>query len=240
VEIDVNAIGWQAEPAEFPHGLISLTFDDSYDSQFDIAFPAMVEHGLPGTLVPVIGRFGQPGCLTLAQVHTMAEAGWEIGAHALTDASHTQALHRMTPAERAVELAGIRAWNLSQGFAATTYSYPGGYYDAESAAHTMQYYSASRSAYSQHRETWPPSQLDRIRSVVIRTDTHPDLDAYRAEIAAAHDDQAWVVLMFHRLAEHADPTNLWEADADVFRAFCAELAASAVPVLTMAQALVPS
>jgi peptidoglycan/xylan/chitin deacetylase (PgdA/CDA1 family) len=236
-QVDVDAIGWMAEPEEFPHGLISLTFDDSYVSQFDIAFPVMAAYGMPATLVPIIGRFDQPGCLTSAQVAAMAEAGWEIGAHALTEASHTQALHRMSPEARAAELEGIRAWNLSHGYAAATYSYPGGYYDAESAAQTLRYYSGTRSAYSEFRETWPPAQLDRIRSVVIKSDTHPDLDAYRAEISAARDHRAWVVLIFHRLAENAQG-NLWEADAELFRAFCAELAGSDVPVLTMAQALI--
>ena len=235
-EIEIGGFGSMPEPDEFPSGVMSLTFDDSFASQFSIAFPAMSAVGLRGTLVPIIDRLDSPGFLTSANVQAMADAGWEISPHALTDEGHQRGLHRMTELEREAELTGLISWHNDRGYPTDTYSYPGGWYTAEAGAHAGKHFAGVRSAYGAFTETWPPTQPDRIRGLVIKTATHPDITAFRAEIARAQMHRCWTVLVFHVFSLEGGGTP-YEVRADTFTAFCRELADSSVAVLPMREAL---
>lgn len=65
------------------HWLV-LTFDDGLISDFDIAFPALLRHGLKATFLINSDNVGQEGYCNRAQLKTMAEAGMEIGSHGVT------------------------------------------------------------------------------------------------------------------------------------------------------------
>jgi peptidoglycan/xylan/chitin deacetylase (PgdA/CDA1 family) len=236
VAVELARVGSMPEPARYPAGAICLTFDDSYPSQHEFAFPAMTEAGLRGTLAPIIGRFDQPGYLTSAQVADLAAAGWEISAHALSDESHSRGLQKSTLQERDAELSGLLAWHAEHGYPTDTYSYPGGWYDAEAGVRVLQDFAGVRSAYGELRETWPPAQPDRVRAVVIKGATHPDLKAYLGEIRRAQEHRALVVLVFHTLSAIGGETP-YDVPAALFREFCQELANSPVAVLTFGEAM---
>ncbi|MCU1689336.1 MAG: hypothetical protein JWN20_1264 [Jatrophihabitantaceae bacterium] len=236
ITVRLGGIGFAPQPSQFPSGVISLTFDDSFASQYSIAYPAMTATGLRGTLVPIIGRLDQPDYLTSVQVAAMATAGWEISGHATTDESHKLSLHRMTPEQRFVELAQIRDWNAAHGYDTDTFAYPGGWFDAPAAADVMRFFAAARSANGALVETWPTTQPDRIRTIVVKAATHPTLDEFLAHIEDARAHRAWIVFTFHGFSEGED-RGPYDILGDVFRGFCAALAASDVAVLPMREAL---
>lgn len=74
-------------------GIVTFTFDDASQSQYDNAFRIMKDHSLAGTLFVPAGNLdarSPPGDIfnmTWDNVREMAAAGWEIGSHSHTHAN---------------------------------------------------------------------------------------------------------------------------------------------------------
>ncbi len=58
-----------------------VTFDDGNLSDYDVGFPALLDHRRKGTFFVLAGRIGEKGYLSAAQIRDMAEAGMTIGTH---------------------------------------------------------------------------------------------------------------------------------------------------------------
>jgi peptidoglycan/xylan/chitin deacetylase (PgdA/CDA1 family) len=92
---------------------ISLTFDDGYASDVEVALPALRERGLTATFFPVAGKLGQPGCLDAAGVRALSAAGMPVGSHGMWHRSwrdlDAQAEHEELAAARSVIESAARA-----------------------------------------------------------------------------------------------------------------------------------
>ncbi|HWI52694.1 MAG TPA: polysaccharide deacetylase family protein [Symbiobacteriaceae bacterium] len=137
---------WLLRGDSLPPRPVLITFDDGYQSNFDLAFPLLKEHGLKATIFVVTGAVGQqPGKyphLSAATMQAMARSGLiEFQAH-----SHDG--HRLVG-----EVPALLAWSspeiaddvdvLLETFAAdelqrpTAFAYPFGAFDDEAMA-TLQ------------------------------------------------------------------------------------------------------
>ena len=91
--VDLMELWWNLPKPVNP---VVITFDDAYDSVYNIAFPYMKARGIPGT-VYMCGAFaGTPSFLSLAQLHEMQDAGWTIANHTY---DHLNASSYLTAAE---------------------------------------------------------------------------------------------------------------------------------------------
>jgi peptidoglycan/xylan/chitin deacetylase (PgdA/CDA1 family) len=62
---------------------VSLTFDDGYASDVEVALPALRERGLTATFFPVGGKLGQPGYLDAVNIRALSAAGMPVGSHGM-------------------------------------------------------------------------------------------------------------------------------------------------------------
>ena len=95
-----------------------LTFDDGYTSIFNTAFPIMQKYGITGTIYLNEGFVGLPGYLTLAQLHTLYNAGWSIANH--TPVHTNLSLLTSVAAIKETVQGGID-WLLANGFTRGAY-----------------------------------------------------------------------------------------------------------------------
>ena len=81
-----------SDPAQ-PHGVISLTFDDGWQNQYDNAFPLLQARGMTGTFYVVTNKLSTNATgttyLTFAELQTMQNYGCEIGSHSVDHADFT-------------------------------------------------------------------------------------------------------------------------------------------------------
>ena len=158
----------------FPTGVISITFDDSWASQWDLARPAMDAHGFRGTQYTIADLIGTSGRLTLDQLKRLQDqSGWEIGGHAYTSVAHTARLPTMTAADVDVELGQLKTWLLQSGLDGDSFAYPGGQFEQTTDGVWVEdiaarYFSSARSILGvplKAIESFPPPMPHRMRAV---------------------------------------------------------------------------
>jgi peptidoglycan/xylan/chitin deacetylase (PgdA/CDA1 family) len=159
--VNVNSVGYVEA---MPTPVISITLDDTRVAHYTEAYRMMSGLSMPGSLYPILERFGGAGYLTLAQAETMVHAGgWELGAHATTDITHATALPSMSDLDKNRELDALVAFNQSHGFPLETFAYPLGDFDAASVKAVRSRGLVGRGAYSPGNEIAPPPQPQNLR-----------------------------------------------------------------------------
>jgi hypothetical protein len=89
-------------PAGKDRPRVVLSFDDGWDSQYDIAFPYLTSKGMVATAYVVEDYIGQANFMSLAEVQELYTAGWDIANHtkdhvAMTEAAKTAICASQTP-----------------------------------------------------------------------------------------------------------------------------------------------
>lgn len=184
--------------------IVSLTFDDGFDSQMAAA-NMLDEHEFPGTFYVNSGSIGKPGYLTLGQLRDIAEAGHEIGGHSV---SHTN-LPTLDAAEIQREICLDRKILTSWGFSIRNFAYPFAATNADtlSAAMACGYNTARGLGALENRfgcpgcptaETIPPKAADLTAAPSNVTDEWT-LDDLKDAVQKPQLVGGWVQLTFHRL-----------------------------------------
>jgi peptidoglycan/xylan/chitin deacetylase (PgdA/CDA1 family) len=69
---------------ELPTRPIVISFDDGYQDVFHNAFPFMQEMGFIGVIYIYFEQIGLNGYVSMEQIKTLANNGWEIGSHSMS------------------------------------------------------------------------------------------------------------------------------------------------------------
>lgn len=72
---------WVTPGAAGSRKSVVLTFDDGRISDYEIAFPALMEAGLPATFFVNTASIGAPGHVTWPQIREMSQAGMSFQSH---------------------------------------------------------------------------------------------------------------------------------------------------------------
>jgi peptidoglycan/xylan/chitin deacetylase (PgdA/CDA1 family) len=178
--------------------VISLAFDDGVASQYELAFPAMRERGLAGTLYVIAngsGSFEAERLMTLQQAAEMQSAGWEIGSHGLTHANLTA----VSLGEAEDELRLSKETLGSAGFSVSSFAFPYSSYSSEVLDITKRYYRSSRPS------LWGYNNLSSydpylLKSMWVENTTSAD-DA--CSWISSIPDGGWLILTFHNIGNTA-------------------------------------
>jgi peptidoglycan/xylan/chitin deacetylase (PgdA/CDA1 family) len=80
--LQVRAIDQSAAPLKpFDEPMISVTFDDGWESIYTQAMPLLQKHGIPTTQYVLSDEENNPLYLTFEQMRSMSQAGHEISCH---------------------------------------------------------------------------------------------------------------------------------------------------------------
>jgi peptidoglycan/xylan/chitin deacetylase (PgdA/CDA1 family) len=116
-------------PKELAGGVVSLTFDDGWESDYTEAFRVLRELGLRATFFIVPTLVETPGYVDWQQLREMVAAGMEIGSHSLThpfmdQLDHAGLLHEFGESKRLIEdrlRQPVRAASLPRGWEPTEF-----------------------------------------------------------------------------------------------------------------------
>ncbi|MBN1174376.1 MAG: polysaccharide deacetylase family protein [Micromonosporaceae bacterium] len=187
-----------------PTTIVSLTFDDGTQDQFDNARPLLRSHGMRGTFFVNNNRIGGAGFMSEASLATLQSEGDEIGGHTIDHAD----LLTLSADDQRRELCNDRVALLNRGLDIRNVAYPYGNADAT----TRQI--AAECGYNSGRtiggiacpgcdrsEHLPPIQQYYVRTPnsVRSTTTLATLQGYVTQ--AENDGGGWIALAFHHVCE---------------------------------------
>lgn len=196
---------YQDRARQYPNGVISIAFDDSYASHASIAAPYMARKGFSGTEYLINDRIDSGGgWMTFEDLHRLREVyGWEIGAHASDTAAHTD-WRNQTDEWVKTELEAQRAWQVEHGFTTETFAYPIGPFEARHSRAASVHYASARSTYGWTNSSKSP-HVYRLSCFVIAASAN--ISAIQTWIDRAVEGGGWVVLMFHDIVESGATGN---------------------------------
>lgn len=186
----------------FPQGMVSITLDDGWATQYTAARPALNARGIRSTYYLVTDALSQGwgGYMSVAQVQTLGAEGNELASHTRTHPDLTT----LTSPQLTAELQGSQAWLVGTlGLASVPdFAMPYGAYNASVLTGIRQYYGSARTvnAGRNFRDTviYELRGNDVSRSVSVAT--------VKGWIDQAIAEKSWLILLFHEFSS-STPTR---------------------------------
>jgi len=232
-----QGVGLAAEQSTYPNGVVSLSFDDTYASQYSQARVVMDRYGYPGTAYTIVDAVGTGGFMTLAQLHALEDVnGWDVAGHAYTLADHGTGLNNLSNPALVADLSQMRNWLESNGFRGRQHlAYPLGAFDPTTIATCRQYFSSSRSIISRTKaETVNPADPFKLRSASL-TNSNMPASVWTTAIDNAYTNKAWLHLTFHNLVTSGPGAN--DILVSDFTTIVDYIATKGMPVKTVREVL---
>ena len=224
-----------ADPATFPEGMVSITFDDGNQSNYDQAFPILKAAGLPGTFyiisqsmldAAIIGTSTgdiNNDYMNAAEVMEMNRAGNEIGNHTVNHCNLVTGLcpdtetPNKTDILNAMQEIGQASTTLHQigALPLDTVSYPYGAYN-QTVENTVQNAGliSARSVDRGYNLMTSNRYALKIQYVTASSTTAADFQTIiKPWIDTAIQNHVWLVLLFHQIEPASVITTEKDPDA---------------------------
>jgi peptidoglycan/xylan/chitin deacetylase (PgdA/CDA1 family) len=214
----------------FNRGLVSVTFDDSWEGQYTNALPALNARGIPATMFTTTSFVdSDPSRLTTSQLHDFQNSGSEIASHMVTHVDPTT----LTPAELNAQLADSKAWLEARFGPVYDYASPYGAYNATTIAAIKNYYLSQRTVDDGYNSISNFDQYTLQVKHLFNTTTPAEVAGW---IAQAKADKTWLILVFHQVDPDTslEPYGVTPTDFD---SMMQAIQTSGVPGVTTKQAL---
>ncbi len=179
-------------PSTQPQGMVSLNFDDGFESSYLNSLPILNKAGLKTTQYIITGKFGDPAYVTKAQVLAMAAEGHEIGAHTRT---HPH-LSTLTAQQIHDEVFGSKQDLLNLGLPAVlSFAYPYGDHNAlvDQITQSAGFTSIRTTVGGFNDRTTNPYAL---KTYAVESTT--SFNEIKKWIDSAINNKQWLILTFHR------------------------------------------
>ncbi|WP_247829021.1 polysaccharide deacetylase family protein [Arthrobacter antioxidans] len=180
-------------PLRWDEPMVSITFDDGWESVYDRALPLLDKHGFRSTQYVNPSSLETPNFMTAAQVRELDQAGHEIAAHSyshvdLTSINAERLEEEMRRNEEALNDAGLGTDNLAPPF---------GRSDPQVDWYAGQYFKTVRGTDVgiNTRQNIDPSDL---KVFYVTDETAPE--QLREALAETDRVNGWLILVYHQIA----------------------------------------
>lgn len=203
----------------FPHGVLSLTFDDGLSGPYQFARPVLERYNAGATAFIIRNLVQHPGAngryLSLTQLHDLHGRGWEIAAHANLLADHNAHLGFVgVPTGRLIrDVQAEVAWLRYSGFnGSADIALPQGWFDPRVQNVLVRYghFQTVRTVDYRSVETVPVADPHQLRARLYDHTEAVGPPGLPGSIMWQIDQVAryggWLILGFHNMVNRAVPT----------------------------------
>lgn len=212
-------------------GVVSITMDDGWLSQYSEARPIMDQYGFPATAYIIQDIIGNStNFMTMEQLKRLNDVNrWEIAAHAYTMSAHEAKYINLTETEIDTEFSNLKQWLDENGFSPDHFAYPGGAYNASVIKYIKKYFKTARTVSETNQETFPVASKYRMR--IFNVVNTVSLDYFKEQVDRCIEGNTWLILCYHQFTDTADEsTEVTPADFQTQMDYLAEVG---VPVRTI-------
>jgi peptidoglycan/xylan/chitin deacetylase (PgdA/CDA1 family) len=208
--VDVNGVGigqvdtrgfdvHEIANAKLSEGLVSITFDDGWESVNDKALPLLTKYGFRTTqfIISEVAAHKVAGYLTYKDITKLKAAGNEIGSHTLTHCDQTE-LSTAKLEDNAVK--SKRELEQQKLGPIKTFAYPLGEYDKKTQAIYEKQYSLIRTSNAGYNDRY--FDETNVHSMSILRSTSDE--TFQSWLSYAKTHRLWLVLVYHRVDETGD------------------------------------
>ncbi len=209
--------------ANHSEAVVTLTFDDGDESQYQIAYPIMKEFGLRGVVyIPtdyvgmpwqmnindynMNGKFKYKSYMTWEQLSELQNSGlWEVAGHTATHENLEDASLKINHIEIESSAKALR----QRGFGAPSFATPFGAYTDGTLQEVSKYYES-------HRGYWDRDELNdlHMRNDLLLTNKAVESNVPLTQIISWIDEavaeKKWLILTFHILSDYVEATGDYE------------------------------
>jgi len=236
----------------FPNGVISLTFDDSWQSPYTYAKPKMDALGYRGTFYTIVQNVGTSLYMTLAQKKALRDMGHEIAGHSFLSANHnaTNGFASLTADTVDYDFVRLRMWLDQNGFDGRSFAYPKGHFEKTTdnvsiAEIASRYWQTSRTIAGGSYEHYHPAHPQKLRAVTGINDgsglggrTVTQLTASGGELDRIKGNGAWSIWTFHQFTQGATaPTDAAICSQNGFNTLMDAIAAKGIAVRPVSEVI---
>lgn len=189
----------------FPNGVASISFDDGFSTQWNVAKPYLDSLGIRPSIFVIKDQLNTTSSrLTLAQVKSMQDqSGWDVNAHTYTDADHAARLTTLTGQQLHWDMSTQKEWMVTNGLDGQGYAYPGGSSNQSVIETARRYFRYSRNTAS-GLETYPCGDLFRIKAfsaLSTYSGGYAPSNIYSSggKIDQAVANASWINVVFHKV-----------------------------------------
>jgi hypothetical protein len=210
--------------ATFPNGVISVSFDDSYESTYLLGLPKLQQYGFRASMFHIQDLIGTAGRMSLNEIYNLQDAyGWEMGSHAYTDADHLLTYTGMTAAQLDSDLRQMKAWEIANGLRGMDgTAYPLGQYglttDSVSTTSVVRKYNGyARTTSRKTYETFPPADPYRLRAqsaVTTFSGGYSPTTVETTDIPLIKANALWGIYVFHKIVTTTPAASTEIAQSD--------------------------
>lgn len=199
-QLDTRAYGvHRIADAGFTEGVVSISFDDGWQSVNDKAIPLLNQHGFKSTQY-IIGEASSKqveGYMDVDTLKQLKNDGHEIGSHTLHHCNQAKLGREdmVKNAESSRELLQDDGLGDINSFA-----YPYGSYSDATRQVFAKYYPYVRSSDAGYNDRYFDAK--NIRSMSVLTTTSDD--EFNSWLHHAKNNRQWLVLVYHRIDEHGN------------------------------------
>lgn len=220
---------WTAPVAHAAGGMVSVTFDDGWASQYTNALPILEKYAVPATLYVLSGSINTPDYMSQAQIQAFGSRGDEIASHTVTHPDLT----KLTAAQLEKELAQSQA-ALQQMFgpsAALDFASPYGAYNPTTTAAVQKFYATQRNTDDGFNSQ---ASFDPYNILVQNVDAGTTVARVQGWIDSAKANNTWLVLVYHEVGVSLGG-DIYHTDTAVLDAQMAAVKDSGLPMVTVRQ-----
>lgn len=182
-----SQIEWKREP------LITLWFDDAWETQYSRAFPILREKAIQGVLAVTTRAIGTTGYMNWDDVKRLASDGWEITAHTRTHRCDPQA---MSDADILNEVFGSKQDLAAMGIFTDHFVTPCGAGDTRIDTIAEKYFFSLRTSEIGYNPLPKPDWYSLKVQHITPKVTVQQISEW---IAEAKKNNSWLILMFHQI-----------------------------------------
>lgn len=211
-------------------GMVSVTFDDGWASQYENALPILNKYGVPATMYISSALVNAaPTYMTEAQIQAFANRGDEIASHTVNHVDLTT----LTPEQLDSELSQSKA-ALQQMFgssAAVNFASPYGASNPATTAAVQKYYATQRNTNVGFNAQSSFNPYNVLVQNVVSTTTAAMVQDW---VNSAKTNNTWLVLVYHEVGANIGE-SIYRTDTAMLDAHMASVRNSGLPMVTVRQ-----
>lgn len=172
--------------------LVSITFDDGWQSSYDNALPLLNRYGFKGTFYVNPSSIETPNFMTAEELAKLRDSGHEIAAHGYSHDDMTT----ISSSRIDFQLHEGRDYLKQAGFPTEDFAVPYGNQDAEVQLYARKYYKTLRTTDTgvNTKQNFDPYSLK-----VLYLENSTKLDSLEAALSDVRQSNGWLVLVYHRI-----------------------------------------